>query len=129
MQKFILSLHPWQKIMLQGICFVFTCVATGLFFLCGGAFYITNVDTPEHILIPLTTVLITLASFLDSVLLAKIFREKGIVIGLCTGTIFSLIIVIISAWYGNIAFTSIFVTKILSVIFAGILGGVLGVNS
>lgn len=129
MQKFMLSLSPAQKSLLQAVFFVIICVLTGGFFLCARAMFISNVDTPEHTLIPLTTVLITLASFLDSLFLAKIFKEKGFLIGGRVGGIFRRLIVLLSLYYGNFAVSGILITKVSAVLFAGILGGILGVNS
>ena len=96
--------------------------------LCMGALIITNVDTPDYILIPLSTILITMASFLDSFVIAKLFKENGLFVGLVIGLIFALLIVIIALVHSSMAFTSLFISKIRSVIAAGLIGGIIGVN-
>ena len=129
LQKFLLTSQPWQKLLVKAITFIFTCVATLGFFLCITAFIIVRIDTPEYVLIPLTTCLLTLSSFLDSLLLAKSFKENGLLIGLSTGAIFTAIVIVLAVYNQSFAFTSLLVTKLASVLLAGMLGGILGVNS
>lgn len=104
------------------------CISTLLFLLCIAAFTITRIDTPEYVLIPLTTILLTVSSFLDSFLLGKVFKEKGIAIGFTVGLIFCTLIILLAVYYDTLAFSEIFITKISAVLFAGICGGILGVN-
>lgn len=89
---------------------------------------ITSIDTPEYILVPLTTILLTLSSFIDSFLLAKVQKEKGIAIGFSTGIIFSVIVITLAIYHNSMVFTGIFFSKIFACILAGTLGGILGVN-
>ena len=96
--------------------------------LCIAAFGITKIDKPEYILIPLTTILLTLSSFLDSYALGKIFKEKGIMIGCCVAGIFSVIVITLAVHFDTFSFSNILYSKLLAVTFAGILGGILGVN-
>ena len=74
--KFLLTARPWQKYTIKAVICISVCVAALVFFLCTAAFMITNIDTPDYVLIPLTTVLITVSSFLASYILSKIFKEK-----------------------------------------------------
>ncbi len=103
-------------------------MATIGFMLCIAAFGITKIDTPEYILIPLTTTLLTFSSFLDSYALGKLFKEKGIMIGGCVAGIFSVVVIALAVHFGTFAFSNILYTKLLAITFAGILGGILGVN-
>ena len=96
--------------------------------LCIAAFTITRIDTPDYILIPITTVLITCSSFIDSFLLAKTFKENGFMIGISIGLIFTVIITAISVYYGLFSFNEIYISKVTAVFFAGLLGGIAGVN-
>ena len=128
LQKFMLSAKPWQQFLIKFLAFTMVCVFTLLFFLCIAALGITRIDTPEYVLIPITTILLTASSFLDSFLLGKIFREKGIVIGFIVGLIFCLLIILLSIHYNTLAFSEIFITKISAVLLAGVCGGILGVN-
>ena len=128
LQKIMLSAKPWQQFLLKLLSFILLSVATLLFLLCLAAIGITRIDTPEYILIPLTTILLTVSSFLDSYRLGKVFKEKGMVIGITIGTIFSILIIVLALYFGTFAFTQIFATKISAVMLAGICGGILGVN-
>ncbi len=121
-------MQPWQKIFIKTIQLLLICCSTLGFFLCISAFAITNADTPEYILLPLTTVLLTLSSFLDSFLLAKSYKENGIKTGLIIGCIFTLIVVFLSVYYRSFSITNILLTKIAAIMLAGIIGGIIGVN-
>ena len=128
LQKIMLSAKPWQQFLLKLLSFILLAIATLLFFLCLAAIGITRIDTPEYILIPLTTILLTVSSFLDSYRLGRVFKEKGMVIGIIIGTIFSVLIIALAVYFKTFAFTKIFATKITAVMLAGIFGGILGVN-
>ena len=124
----MLSAKPWQRFLIKFLAFTMLCVFTLLFLICIAALGITRIDTPEYVLIPITTILLTTSSFLDSFLLGKIFREKGIVIGFIVGLIFCALIILLSIHYKTLVFSEIFITKISAVLLAGICGGILGVN-
>lgn len=105
------------------------CAATLVFMLCISAFMIIRVDTPDYVLIPLTTVLLTFSSFIDSFFLAKAMKENGIITGITIGIIFTVIVILLAVYYNTLSFSTIFFSKVSAVILAGILGGILGVNS
>ena len=128
LQNLMLSAKPWQKLIFNFISLILLCIATLGFMLCIAAFGITKIDTPEYILIPLTTILLTLSSFLDSYALGKIFKEKGIMIGCCVAGILSVIVITLAVHFDTFSFSNILYSKLLAVTFAGILGGILGVN-
>ncbi len=126
--KFLVTARPWQKSLVYLVTYLIVCVATLIFLLCIAAFTITRIDTPDYILIPITTVLLTCSAFIDSFLLGKTYKEKGVIIGLAVGMIFTALITLISFKYGLFSFNEIYISKICAVISAGILGGILGVN-
>ena len=97
--------------------------------LCIAALAITKVDTPEHLLIPLTTILITLSSFLGSFILSKLFRENGLLVGSCVSAVFTVMILIMSFAYSTFNISGLLFSKLAAVFTSGILGGILGVNS
>ncbi len=109
--------------------FISVCIATLGFLLCIAAFMIIRIDTPDYVLIPLTTLLLTFSSFIDSFLLAKVMRENGIIVGVSVGTIFTAIVIFLALYHGTLAMTGLFFSKITAVLFAGALGGIIGVNS
>ena len=125
--KFTLS-QSWQKYIFKIIAFLFMCKATLFFLTCIAAFMITRIDTPEYVLIPLTTILLVSSSFIDSFLIAKTMKENGILTGLIIGVIFSVIILLLALYHGTLAFTGVLISKTAAAILSGILGGILGVN-
>ena len=128
LQKLMLTQKPWQKIVLKVFIFITVCLATIGFLFCCAAFIIVRIDTPEYVLVPLTTGLMSFAAFLDSFLLSKLFKENGMIIGLATSAILVLLVVSSALIYGTFSMTSIFLTKVFAIIMAGALGGILGVN-
>ncbi len=128
LQKFMITARPWQKILIRSIGYLMLCIFTIIFLLCIAAFMITRIDTPDYILIPLTTIMLTVAAFIDGFLLGKVYKENGFITGLAIGAIFCCLIVIIAFHYNIFAFTSLFLTKIIAVMSAAVLGGVAGVN-
>ena len=125
----MISAKPGQRILINFISILFLTVATLGFFLCLVAFVIIRIDTPEYILIPLTTVILTFSSFLDSFLLAKVLKENGIAIGILTGIFFAVFIIAIALYYNTFCISNILITKILAVVLAGAVGGIIGVNT
>ena len=65
---------------------------------------------------------------LYSFILAKTYKEKGFITGMAVGLIFTCLITVVSFKYGLFSFNEIYLSKICAVMFAGILGGVVGVN-
>ncbi len=128
LQKFMITARPWQKYMINFAIYIMLCIATLGFILCIGAFAITRIDTPDYILIPLTTIMLTCASFTDAFLLGKVYKENGFATGLAVGLIFCAIITLVAVKYGIFAFTNLYISKAAAVLFAGILGGIAGVN-
>ena len=123
------SATPWQKYLLGLFSFMLLGIATIGFMLCMAAFVIIRVDTPEYVLISLTTVMLTFSAFIDSFILGKIFREKGIVIGITISVIFIFLITAVACYYQTFSLTNILFTKYSAVTFASVTGGILGVNN
>ena len=129
LHKFLFTWRPWKKYAVKIISFTMVCAATLVFMLCISAFMIIRVDTPDYVLIPLTTVLLTFSSFIDSFFLAKAMKENGIITGITIGVIFTVIVILLAVYYNTLSFSTIFFSKVSAVILAGILGGILGLNS
>lgn len=83
---------------------------------------------PRGSLLLLTTILTALASFAGGLFLSLLFKEKGLLLGLLCGAVLSLGIALVSVLaYGN-DFTAASVAKLLAILTAGAIGGILGVN-
>lgn len=129
LQKLMLNQKTWQKVVMHTVIFLTVCTATFGFLLCCGALVIVRIDTPDYVLVPITTALMTFSSFIDSFLLGKVYKENGLIIGAATGGLFVLIIVILALFYRSFALTPLLLSKVCAVMAAGLLGGILGVNS
>ncbi|MBQ8603716.1 MAG: TIGR04086 family membrane protein [Oscillospiraceae bacterium] len=129
LQKLLFSSQPWQKYLVKIIAFILFCAATLGFLLCIAAFMIIRIDTPEYVLIPLTTVMLAFTSFIDSFLLAKIMKENGLVTGLAVGMIFVIMVIALGLYHKTFALTGLFFSKVAAVLLAGAMGGILGVNA
>lgn len=125
----MVTARPWQRYLIGLITFLMVSLATLVFMLCIAAFMLTRIDTPDYILIPLTTVMLTVSSFLDAFLIGKVQKENGILIGLSIAAIFSMLIIVVALHYKTFQLSSIFISKIAAVIFAGIAGSIAGVNT
>lgn len=125
----MISSRPVQKIALNCFVYLMFAISSLAFILCIAAFVIIRIDTPEYVLIPLTTVLVTIASFINSFLLSKVNKENGLFTGLVTGCIFTAIIIAVAVYHQSFAFSNLFFTKAAAVMLAGALGGILGVNN
>ena len=90
---------------------------------------LVQVDTPDYVLIPLTTMILALSSFIDSFIISKVLKENGLVTGFAIGLIFTGITIALAIYYGTFTITSLFATKTAAVLSAGMFGGILGVNS
>lgn len=128
-KKLNLTMPDWQKNIIKIVSFVIICLFTFLIFMSVGAVIITKIDTAESFLIPFTTVLCAVSSFTDSFILSKIKRENGLIIGLSTGIVFCIIILVLSKYYNSFHITPLLGTKIAAIIISGALGGILGVNT
>ena len=124
----MITAKPWQKYVISTIAYIVLCISTLIFILCIGAFMITRIDTPDYVLIPITTIMLTVAAFIDSFLLGKIYKENGLVTGMTVGVLFCCIIIVIALHYNTFAITNLLISKIAAVLLAGILGGITGVN-
>ena len=129
LQKFMLSQNKAGQMAIHFITFMAVCAATFGFLMCCVAFVIVRVDTPDYVLIPLTTAILTCSAFMDSFLLSKVFKENGRIIGLCTALIFVFFVLVVSFSNKSFALTNILLSKVCAIAFAGLLGGILGVNT
>ncbi len=127
LQRIMMAQTNLQKFITKSIIGLIVSFATFGFFICVLSLIIIRVDTPQYILIPITTGILTFASFIDSFLLAKIFKENGLLIGLLTGFVFVVILLVCAFSMQTFSFSSLFFTKFFAIMLAGALGGLLGV--
>ncbi len=87
-------------------------------------------DIPDRTISTLVLVLSALSVFLGAVVLAKNIDSRGLINGLLLGGIYFAVLVLVSCLSGGgIAFEMGNVLRCVSVLAAGMLGGVLGINT
>ncbi len=128
LQKILISKTSTQRLIIKIIIgLVLSFVSFG-FLLCVVSFFIINVDTPQYILIPITTAMLTFASFLDSFILAKVFKENGLFIGVFVSLVFIIIFISCAVISNSFSLTNLFFTKVVAILLSGVIGGLLGVS-
>lgn len=92
------------------------------------AFIFSKVSAPLGIIPYVAIACVLFGSFMGGYFAGKINGEKGIIMGLIVAAIFVIIILIISLVTNNIMFDMITSVKLISIVVAGIIGGIIGVN-
>ncbi len=128
MQKLLISKTNTQKLIIKILLSILVCVMSFGFLISVFSLIILRFDTPQYILIPITTGILIFASFLDSFILAKLFKENGLFIGVFVSFVFVVLFIVCAVLSDSLSFTNIFFTKIISILLAGTLGGIAGVS-
>lgn len=126
--KFLIAQKPSVQTAIKAIILIVSCTLSILLLFCITAVIIVKIDTPDTILVPLTTILFALAAFGISFLFAKSKKENGFIIGISIGIVFFAMIVLIALFTAQFKLSNIFFTKFFTIMISGALGGVLGVN-
>lgn len=126
--KFLIAQKPSVQTAIKAIILIVSCTLSILLLFCITAVIIVKIDTPDTILVPLTTILFALAAFGISFLFAKSKKENGFIIGIRIGIVFFAMIVLIALFTAQFKLSNIFFTKFFTIMISGALGGVLGVN-
>ncbi len=85
-------------------------------------------DIPAVLIAPGTVIALAIGGFFGGFVSAKICGEKGLLCGILSGAIFFLILWIFGEISGNESFGIGAVIKIIMILSAGSLGGIIGVN-
>ncbi len=126
--KFLISKTSTQKLIIKIIICLILSFFTFGFLLCAFSLIILQFDTPQNILIPITTGILTFSSFIDSFILAKVFKENGLIIGVFISLVFIMIFIVCAVVSSSFSLTNLFYTKVISIFLAGVLGGLIGVS-
>ena len=93
------------------------------------AIIISKTDVSDTIVEILTMFALGVASFFCAFINQKKTKQRGIVVGAISGVEVSIIILIIGLFGSNGVFTLLMLKKLLTVLLASILGGILSANS
>ncbi|MDD4698737.1 MAG: TIGR04086 family membrane protein [Oscillospiraceae bacterium] len=93
------------------------------------AFVLTKSDFGESVSLTLATIAIAIGTFLGGFVSARLFKRRGLFIGLITGLLTFIILVIIALSTTDTAISSLFLIRLAVVAASSSLGGIFGVNS
>ena len=93
------------------------------------AFVLTKCDLSESVSLTLATLSIAIGTFLGGFVSAKLFKRRGLFVGLITGLLTFILLVIIALSTTNTGISSLFLIRLVIVAVSSSLGGIFGVNS
>lgn len=93
------------------------------------AIVVSKTDVSDIVIQVLTLTALGIASFFCSFINQRKTKQRGIVIGAISGAEIFLIIFVLGLFGNNGVFTALMLKKMLTVLLAGILGGILSANS
>ena len=88
----------------------------------------TNIAVSDNAILVMAITSMAIGAFIGGIVSAKLYNEKGFLIGALNGTAFFLITTIISIAINPEALTMISIIKLLVFTLASMIGGVIGVN-
>ena len=88
----------------------------------------TNIAVSDDAILVMAITSMAIGAFIGGIVSAKLYNEKGFLIGALNGTAFFLITTIISIAINPEALTMISIIKLLVFTLASMIGGVIGVN-
>lgn len=88
----------------------------------------TNLAVSDDAILVMAITSMAIGAFIGGIVSAKLYNEKGFLIGALNGTAFFLITTIISIAINPEALTMISIIKLLVFTLASMIGGVIGVN-
>ena len=89
---------------------------------------LTKIDLPFGLISPTSIAIIGISNFIGTFIAARRFGKKGLFIGLSASITLFIVILLVNLSIQPSGFGSIAIVKGVVTLFAGILGGVLGVN-
>lgn len=118
------SINQARNILIAMI--VFSIVTSLLLLLMASVVTVQNI--PHNLFPFMSIIVVTLSSFLSSLMLAKLTKEKGLFNGLILGVVLAITIYIVGLILNGIDVGMVMYIKTVAIILASCLGGVLGVN-
>ena len=93
------------------------------------AFVLTKSDFSESVSLMLATMAIAIGTFFSGFVSARLFKRRGLFIGLITGLLTFVLLVIISLASTDTTISSLLLIRLALVAVSSSLGGIFGVNS
>ena len=93
------------------------------------AFILSIRDMPHTAVVLLSIACTVVGAFVGSFVSARLMKENGLIVGLVTGVLFYLVVLLVNAVIG-IAGTGLFsVSRLVIILITAAIGGILGVNA
>lgn len=86
-------------------------------------------DMPAGVVQPFAFVAVAGGGFGGGLFAGRLFRQKGLVLGVVTGLVFLLVLFVSDAALGHFTFGGMVLFKLLAAVLAGAFGGIVGVNT
>jgi len=93
------------------------------------AFVITKIDFSESVSLTLATIAIVVGTFFSGFVSARLFKRRGLFVGLITGLLVFMLLVVISLALTSSSISTLFLIRLVMVAFSSSLGGIVGVNT
>ena len=112
----------------------FLSVSLLCFFICSILFCLTaaivsKLNFSYEILYPVIAIILAVSAFLNGFIISRWYKENGLIYGILAGFTILIILIIFSLKYSLFSLSSHFLTKTITVIVSGAIGGIIGVNT
>lgn len=120
-----MALKKYIKPVFTGVCFGLAISFVLLFLF---SVIVSSANLPQSAIGIFSFVALVLGSFVAGFVSSRIVKKNGLIIGLITGAILFLILIVSSLFVVSESFSVTFLVKALAALLASGIGGILGVN-
>ena len=125
----IINKSDTLKILIRLLLIIGLCLLCNIMLFSLTAFVITKTDFTFEILLPLTSVILAVSSFISGFITSRYHKENGLICGILVAFVISVFVISISLFYNTFNISIPLLTKICSICFSGAAGGIIGVNT
>lgn len=125
----IINKSDTLKILIRLFLIIGLCLLCNIMLFSLTAFIITKTDFTFEILLPLTSVILAVSSFICSFITSRYHKENGLICGILAASVISVFVISISLFNNTFNISIPLLTKICSIYFSGAAGGIIGVNT
>ncbi len=90
---------------------------------------VTNLDANEETVMILSITSMSIGAFFGGIVSAKLFRQKGFLVGALNGIIFFFLITFISFIVSQEPVSAVSLIKLITFVLSSVIGGIVGVNT
>lgn len=93
------------------------------------ALILTLWDFSPDAAVPMSSIALAIGSFTAGILASKLYRRKGLLLGLLTGLFLFMIITLISLAVSKTGFSLFTLIRFFIIVLSSVIGGIMGVNT